>query len=127
MSTTLTYGHKLPADGDKGSTFFDDLESNIALDDSHNHNGTNSSLLTTSAFSNTTGAISSASWTAVSGKDGLYRQLVTLPSGLTLGARGIFFIDSSGNYYILTVEQVTSTTYYVYINDNSLDLTAIYV
>lgn len=125
MSTTLTYGHKLPADGDKGSTFFDDLESNIAIDDAHTHDGVTSSLLPTSSISNTTQSIASGSWVLVS--DGLYRQLVTTPASITLGARGIFFIDSSGNFLNLSIEPQTSATYYVYINDNTLDLTAIYV
>lgn len=132
MSTTLTYGHKLPDDGDKGSSFFDDLEANIALDDSHTHNGTNSSKLATDAVTNTTSSIlagvAGVNWLAVAGKTGLYRQLVTTPTGIALGGRGIFFIDSStGHFYTLTVEQVTTSTYYVYINDNTIDLTAIYV
>ena len=128
MSTTLTYGRKKPQDGDKGSTFFDDLEQNVDLDDAHTHNGTDSSLLPTSSFNNTTQAIASGSWAAVSGKPGLYKQTVTLPGTLTYDGRGIFFKDSTtGHMLNLKVEKVSSTTYDVYINDNTVSLTAIYV
>jgi len=128
MSTTLTFGRKLPDDGDKGSTFFDDLEANIALDDAHTHDGANSSTIATSALNNTTASILSANWVAVAGKAGLYSQVITMPTGLTLGNRGIVFIDSTtGDFYTLSVEQETTTTYTVYINDNTIDLTAIYL
>jgi len=128
MSTTLTYGRKRPDDGDRGSTFFDDLENNITLDDAHDHDGTDSPLLPTSSFINTTQAIASGPWAAVSGKPGLYKQTVTLPGTLTYDGRGIFFKDStSGHIYNLKVEKVSATTYDVFINDNTVSLTAIYV
>ena len=91
---TLTYGRKQPEKGDKGSSFFPALEENIARDDAHSHDGTNSATLPTTSFNNTTGSILSGNWAAVAGKAGLYRQLVTMPLGLTLGNRGIFFIDA---------------------------------
>jgi len=128
MSTTLTYGRKVPADGDKGTSFFDDLEDNIAVDDAHTHDGTNSSTLSTSSITNATTSILSAAWVAVAGKTGLYSQNVTMPTGLTLGKRGVLFIDAStGHFYLLSVEQVSTTEYTVYINDNTISLTAIYV
>ena len=125
---TLTNGLKKPEDGDKGSSFFDALEDNITQLDAHTHDGTTSSLLPTSSFNNTTQSIASGSWAAVPGKTGLYSQVVTMPTGLTLGNRGILFIDASnGDFYTLTAEQESSTTYTVYINDNTINLTAIYI
>ncbi len=125
---TLTYGFKKPQDGDKGSIFFDALEDNITRLDAHTHNGTDSSLLPTTSFNNTTQSITSGSWAAVSGKAGLYKQVVTMPTGITYDNRGIFFKDAStGDMYMLTVEKESSNTYSVYINDNSKNLTAIYV
>ena len=125
---TLTYGFKKPQDGDKGTIFFDALEDNITRVDGHTHNGTDSSLLPTASFNNTTQTISSGSWSAVSGKAGLYKQVVTMPTGLTYDGRGIFFKDSTtGDMYMLTVEKESSNTYSVYINDNTKSLIAVYV
>ena len=126
MSTTLTYGHKLPDQGDKGSSWFPDLESNIALDDSHTHNGTNSAKISSGNIAKTTQSISSANWVAVGDGTGRYRQVITFPSGVLYDDTLFSFADSSGNRYFLNVEKITDSTYYVYINDNSLDLTAYY-
>jgi len=128
MSIDISFGYKLPEDGDKGSSFFDDLEHNISRVATHNHDNVNSSTLSTISITNTTTSISSANWAAVAGKAGLYSQVVTTPGGITMGTKGIMFIDATtGDFYTLSVEQVTTTSFRVYINDNTIDLTAIYV
>jgi hypothetical protein len=125
MSTTLSYGFKKPQDGDRGSTFFDDLEADIQQLNDHTHNGTNSSLLSIQAITVTTQAISSASWAAQGG--GTYKQTVTLPGTLTYDAIGMEFrITSSKHVIYPTIEKVSSTTYDIYTNDNSIGVTAIY-
>jgi hypothetical protein len=121
---TLTYGFKKPQTGDNGSVFFPALEDNITRVDGHTHNGTDSAPLPTSSLAVTTQAIVSGSWGPVTG---VFRQLVTLPGGLQFDAVVVSFRDaSSGNYYYLSVEKASATTYYVYINDNSINLTAYY-
>lgn len=45
MSTTLPYTRKLPDTGDDSAQWFSDLEDNIVVNDSHDHDGVNSSLL----------------------------------------------------------------------------------
>lgn len=45
MSITLTYGRKKPSDGDDSAQWFDNLEDNVDLDDSHDHDGVNSAKI----------------------------------------------------------------------------------
>lgn len=122
---TLSFGFKKPQTGDNGSVFFPALEGNFQQLNDHTHNGTNSSLLPTASLAVTTQSIASGSWSSLGG--GNYRQLVTLTGGLQFDAVVVSFRDAAtGNYLNLTVEKVSATTYYVYINDNSLTLTAYY-
>ena|ERR1700692_470620 len=122
---TLTYGFKKPQTGDNGSVFFPALEGNFQQLNDHTHNGTNSALLPTASLAVTTQAIASGGWSSQGG--GTYRQLVTLPGGLQFDAIVISMRDAAtGNYINPTIEKVSATTYYVYINDNTLNLTAYY-
>jgi hypothetical protein len=126
-STTLTYGRKVPSNGDKGSSFFGDLEDNIALDDAHNHNGTNSALIDAKNITKGSNTILAASWAAVSGQSGTYKQTVTLPSGYTMGSITMCFYDNTtGHQFYPTIEKVSSSTYDIYVNDNTLVVKAVY-
>ena len=128
---TLTYGLKLPETGDLGSTFFPGLEDNITQIDGHNHNGSNSAAIPATSITKSSQTISSASWVATSG--GTYRQEVTMPAGLTYDGVLIRFKistvgSSEGEWIYPSLEKGTaSNKYYVYINDNTLSLTALYV
>lgn len=130
MSTTLSYGFVKPTTGETGAVFFPILEDNIQKTNDHNHNGTNSARLTAIAMAAVTQAISSASWSHQGA--GTYRQTVSIPASLqavggTYDDYNIQMRDSSsGNILYLTIEKVSSTSYYVYINDNSISLTAVY-
>lgn len=126
MSTTLTYGYKLPQDGDKGSTWFPDLAFDISRLNDHSHDGLNSAPISSINITSTTQALVSGSWVATA--NGIYRQLVTVPSGKTYDNSVIIFRNTSTkSQMFLGVEKVSATTYYVYINDNSVDVTAYYV
>lgn len=131
MASTLTYGFVKPQTGDKGSVFFPDLEDDIQQLNDHTHNGTNSAKLTAAAMAVVTQAISAASWGADLG-GGTYRQTITVPASLT-GNGGTydnhavqFRNTANGRMLYLQTEKVSSTTYYLWINDNSIDVTAVY-
>ena len=131
MSTTLPFGRKLPTDGDRGSSWFDDLETNIALNDAHTHDGVTSPLLPSKNISKPTTTLLAASWSAVAGENGTYKQTVSTPSGVTVAAMIVKFAVNSaggefGNQLFLTVRRVTDLTYDVFINDNSLEVLATY-
>lgn len=121
---SLSYGYLKPQTGDQGTTLFTDLAANIQRLNDHSHNGTDSTLLTAASVTAITQTISSGSWSATS--NGNYRQLVTLPGSLTYNAISITIKDSSGDIVFPTIEKVSSTTYYVYTNDNSQSWTAVY-
>lgn len=121
--TTLTYGMQIPANGDYGSVFYPALAANFTQLDSHNHNGTNSPKITSLSLSPTTLAVLASAWVLVA--NGIYRQAVTVPAGLSFDTTIVSFRDtSSGNYYDLSIEKITAGQFYVYINDATLNLTA---
>lgn len=126
---TLSYGYKLPEDGDRGNIFFPGLEDNIQRLNDHTHNGSNSSLLTAASSVATTQTVSAASWVAY-GSDGYYRQLVTMPTGIAFETHAIEFRISGGTFdghvFYPNIEKVSATTFYVYINDNTQTIKAIY-
>lgn len=122
---TLTYGFKKPQTGDFGTTFWPALEDDIQQLNDHTHNGTNSAQLTTASVVPVTDTVLAASWSHQGG--GTYRQQVTMPAGMLFDDYQTLFKDSSGNQLFLSVSKTGASTYYVYINDNSLQLTVYYV
>lgn len=123
---TLSYGFLKPQTGDRGSAYFPALEGDIQQLNDHVHNGVDSAKIASAGVLATTQAILSAAWVLVAG--GTYRQLVTVPATITtLASWRVEFLDPSGFQQYLTMERVSTTTFYVYINDNSLALTAQYL
>jgi len=123
--TTLTYGFKRPDTGDQGASLFQALEDNITRLDAHDHDGTDSAKLTAASVTAITQAISSGSWVATS--DGNYRQAIILPGSLNYDEIGIMIKNSSGHFVSAQIEKISTTSYYVYTNDNSTSFTAIYI
>lgn len=125
MSTTLSKGYKLPQSGDKGSSFFPDLEFDIQRLNDHSHNGTDSAVLVGANVTATTVSLPSGSW-VVSGNK--FRQLVTMPVTPTAmqfdNYYPVFKNSSTGEViHGVGVEKVSATTFYAYINDNTVSLT----
>jgi len=130
MSITLPYGRKKPEDGDKGSTWFDNLEDNIDLNDAHTHDGVTSAPIPSQNIGKNTSAIANASWLPVSGQQGTFSQTITLPSGVTM-ANAIFKFQINngadlGDIIYPTVRQASGTSYEIFTNDNSMDILATY-
>jgi len=129
MGSTLSYGFEKPQTGDKGSSFFPALETDIQKMNDHNHNGTNSAKLTAAAGKSVVQALTAAGW---SGSAGVYTRTVTLPAALTTpgGVYDDFAITvrnhADGSTLFLDVVKLSSTTFRLTINDNSLDVDVIY-
>jgi hypothetical protein len=123
---TLSYGFEKPQDGDPGSTFWDSLELDIQMLNDHTHDGANSAKLSSSSVIATKQNISSGSWAAFGTG---YRQLVTMPGALQYDDYLIIFKLNASPYQqmLLTTEKVSSNTYYVYCNDNTVNITAYYL
>lgn len=121
----LTYGVKQPQTGDKGSVFFPALEDDLAYLDAHTHDGVQGAPIPATNIQAVTQSVLAASWVSVSG--GFYRQLLTVANGKNYDDVDITFrLTSTGEPVFLRTEKVSSTTYYVYINDSTLTLTAHY-
>jgi hypothetical protein len=95
------------------------MEANIRQLDAHSHDGVDSPRLAV-----VTQAISSAAWSATSG--GTYKQTVLIPNSMQFNAVSIEIRLSTGHVIYPTIEKVSATQYDIYINDNSLNLTAVY-
>lgn len=120
---TLTYGLKKPTTGDTGATVFPAMEGNITQLDAHNHNGTNSPKLTAGASVALTATLLAASWIATS--NGNYRQAVTLPASLSYDTTKISTRVADVEV-VAKIEKISSSQYYVYSNDNTVDFLAVY-
>lgn len=131
MSTTTTHSLTKPETGDRGSIFWPALEEAIQRLNDHVHNGTDSETLNPRYFSKTTNTLALASWAAVAGESGTFRQLETVPTGYTVdGSNPKFMVGSgsdAGAVLFLSTVKVSSTTYYVYINDSTIDVKVVYV
>ena len=121
---TLTYGLKRPQTGDQGAALFTALQDNITRIDGHDHDGSDSPKLTAASTTTVLQTIASASW--VSTSQGNYRQLITLPGTLLMAEISMQFRTSGNHIVFPTIEWVSTTTYYVYTNDNSTLFTAVY-
>lgn len=118
---TLSMGYKKPQYPDTGDVWFPAMEQNIQQVNDHTHNGTNSQLL-----ASTTQTIASGSWLAAPIGGGVYRQLVTMPAGYSFDQCEIWFQLSTGEVVLPSVERQSSTTFYIYTNDNSKTYKAFY-
>jgi hypothetical protein len=118
---TLSYGFLQPEPPDTGDIFFPGLTANWAQVNNHNHDGSTSAPLATQ-----TQSILSANWLSAAIGGGLYYQTLTVPTGLSFDVCQVWFKLSSGQYVNLSIERVSSTTFNIFINDNTLNLTAYY-
>lgn len=122
---TLTYGYQKPEAGDIGDTIFDAFENNIDLMNAHNHDGITGAKISSANLEKLEQAILSASW--VSQGNGIYRQLVNIVGGRDYEDLIIDFRNTdSGDPVFLEPEKVTDTSFYVYTNDNTLNITILY-
>lgn len=121
---TLSHGFKKPEDNDKGQVIFDALEENIQKTNDHAHDGVESALIPSANISKTTVSIVAAGWTDP--VNGVYSQIVTIPTGLFATTLMTFRETSTGKNLILPYEKVTDTSFKVFCNDASKDVTIIY-
>lgn len=112
---TLSYGYKKPQNPDTGDVFFPAMEFNIQQLNDHDHDGVNSAPLATQ-----TGNVVSVLWVAAPIGGGMYRQSITMPTGLTYDGSDIWFRLSTGEFVYPSVERIDATHFYVYTNDNTI-------
>lgn len=120
---TTSRGYKVPASGERGSTFFPALEFNIDRMSAHSHNGSDSEFLTSKAVTKIPATISKDNW--VHQGNGIYKQDVDLPAGLTLQDVSPQF--RVGNEIISPkLQQVTASRFSIFSNDPNIDIQVFY-
>ncbi len=125
MATTLSYGYVRPAEGDLAFVWMDALEDNVTQLNSHDHDGSDSSLLTIASISKSSSTISNTGYTSLGG--GNYSKVITVPAVITeINNYNIhFYVTATGVRIYPSVERASATTYTLYINQQ-LAITAIY-
>ena len=121
---TLSFGYKKPQSGDKGPVVFPALEFDIQRLNDHTHNGVDSSPLPPTSSTTLSDTLLPGSWTLVA--NGIYKQVVTMPAGLTFDNALKCFRLSSGFEAALSVKKLSASQYEVYINDASETVTVLY-
>lgn len=128
MATILSHGVKIPTTGER--EYFDELEDNFHLLNDHKHDGSDSEKINIKHLTRLETSIPAGSWVAVSGQPGTYRQLVTMASDVSQNDVSMKFLivggAEDGAVVHPTVEKVSTTTFYAYINDNTLSLKVVY-
>lgn len=124
--STLTYGQKIPSNGDKGNIWFPALSDNFTRLDGHNHDGSNSPALTTAAVTAVSDTVHASGWGSVSNKLGLFSQVVTMPVGYLYASKMVTFRDTGGDSLFLQTESTGTGVFRVYCNNSALDVVVYY-
>ena len=124
---TTPYGYRVPQTGDpaKGTGgWYESVEFDIDRVDNHNHDGTNSRLLSAAAIPTETVDILAAGWVA----DGpSYKQTVTMPAAVPeVNEVSVRFYQTApgaevGKNANLSFKRLTATTVEVYCSDNTAE------
>ena len=124
---TLSYGYKKPEAGDLASVWMTALTDNVTRMNGHSHDGSDSTLLTPAAVTKFSSTVSSASWGSLGG--GNYSQTVTVPAQVTEinNYDVMVYVTSTGERIFPRIIRASATTYTIYVNDNSLNLTVKYL
>lgn len=119
---TLTHGFQKPQNGvDAGSAWFPAMEANIQKMNDHTHNLTDSAQLAVAST-----AILAANWAVAPIGGGLYYQTITMPTGFLYDVTDMWFRLSTGEIIFPTIVRLTATTYNIFINDSTLNVTVFY-
>lgn len=122
---TLSYGFLKPQTGDKGSTWFPAMETNIQKLNDHTHNGTDSAAIPRTSLSAVVQTVSSAGWVSTGG--GNFSMSVTVPLGINLDKQTPIIFDSTGKLLGLSLQKTTTTSFDLQTNDSTLNLSIYYV
>ena len=129
MSTTLSKGYVIPATGERG-TWWTDYNNNFTRVNGHTHDNSDSARIDAKNLAHGTSTIANASWAATAGQAGTYEQTITVPSGYDMATVTMaVYVNSGaevGSLIFPTITRQSSTTYKIFINDNTLDLKVIY-
>lgn len=129
MSIELSYGYKKPQTGDKGSTFFPELEANIQQLNDHAHNGSNSAQIPSTNIlcvkvSLSDPVLGQPAWTFES--PGKFYKEIEIPNNADYANVFIMVKNDAEEQMFLDIKPVSGNTkkFKVYSNDSGLSATA---
>lgn len=125
MSTTTPKGYHKPTTGDRGSSWFSDLEHNIDRTDTHKHDGTDSEKINVKDLVKSSQTLLSSAWGADLGGS-TFKQSVAMPTGLLFDDSQIKVQTSSGDLIFPTITKTGASAFDLSVNDNSLTLLVVY-
>lgn len=126
MPIITSKGYKLPQKGEK-VTWWQNIVDNFVRVNNHTHDGTDSQLIKASSLTKEVQDILAADWINVSISQIPFYQLVTMPSGIDFDKTVLQFRNSAnGNIVYPMVTKVSSTSFNIFVNDNTLNLKVIY-
>ena len=110
----LSFGYKLPETGDFGDVWFPALEDNITRVNSHTHDGSNSSRITSQGIAAVTQTVLSGAFSLVGSK---YEATVTATGVANIDEYAIHVKDPTTKDPIyLEVEKISTTQYKLFTN-----------
>jgi hypothetical protein len=122
---TTPYGYRVPQTGDaaKGiGGWYESVEFDVDRLDNHNHDGTNSRLLSSTAIPTATVDVLAANWLP----DGpSYKQTVTMPASVpevdnvSVRFKQTAPVGPAGMNAMLSFKRLTATTVEIYCSDNT--------
>jgi len=128
MGTTTTKGYKLPTKGN--ADFWSQLEFDIQRLNDHKHDNIDSQPLSPPSIVKSVQTVSAGSWVAVPGQAGTFKQTLTVPATYAVDGMIVkFFVDGGGedgHQIFPSIQKVSSLTFDIFINDNSVALKAVY-
>jgi hypothetical protein len=128
---TLSYGYFKPDTGDKGSVFFPKLELNWQRVNDHDHDGVNSKKISSGSISFPTSSLPHGSWAQSGPPSGEpfytqpWFQTVLYPATVTKTTPVQIRDANTGDVVWASIGR-SDTALTVAVNDNTLDLVAVY-
>jgi len=129
MAITLPNGYIKPETGDRGNTFFKNLEDNIERLDGHTHDGQNSNRIPSRDLEKQTQTILADDWGTASGVGNQeFTQTITMPTDYIFDETQMIFKDvASGAILYPEITRTNASEYTITMNDNTLEILVIYV
>lgn len=125
MSQTLSKGYKLPETGDR--SWWDDIAFDIVRVNGHEHDGVDSEKIKSFNLNKSATLISSTNWGSDIGGN-TFEQTIALPAGYEFDTTNISIrLASTGEIIYAKIIKDTDSSFIITVNDNTLELVALYV
>jgi hypothetical protein len=125
----LTNGpYQIPSPKEKGNDIADIIEGFFERMANHSHTGADSKSISLNFTKEVQSLLIGTNLSWVAQSNGSYRAQVTLPVVATNDNMRRFFYEDGGNYieFFPTQEPIDATNYYIFSNDNTINVRVVY-